>query len=934
VLARIGAGGMGVVYGAYDPDLDRRVAIKLLRRDLSGRHSRSDGRAALLREAQAMARLSHPHVVTVHDVGVHEGRVFLAMELVQGRTLREWLDEGPHPWREVIAMLSAAGLGLEAAHECGLVHRDFKPENILLGDDGSIKVNDFGLAHRDGEPARSKAPVAPHSSRGVEVPAGLQQTIDSFTHSGAVVGTPAYMAPEQHLGLSVDPRTDQFSFCIVLHEALYGVRPFTGESLAHLVLRVTEGDVDEAPAGANVPAWLRQIVLRGLQPAPEARWPSMAALLAELTRDPGAMRRRRALMVGVPLGIATMAVAMHHALGSAEKPCTRMDRHLLGVWDDETRAEVEQALLGTGVGFAQSSWNRVRAALDDYAASWVEQRSEACEATHVHHEQSEAVLDLRMECLDRRLEALRAVIGVLGDADEVVVENAIGTATGLPPLEHCVDAQALREAMPVPASAAEEIAAIEAALAQADAKAHAGKFADALALARELTENAERVAYPPLLARALRRRGLLEREIGDEAAAEATLEAAFFVSIRHDLDEISAQAAADLASLIGEGRARAAEGHRWAAHASAYADATGREALQALVLQVRGGIAHKQGEYEQARALVEEALAIRERVLGPEHASVLGSINTLGLVASDTGRYNDARELFERGLERGEKALGADHPNLAKFINNLAKIAYLRGDYAGARASFERALLLLEGALGPEHRHVAQLHNNLAAVATASQDYDEATRRFELALAIWREALGPEHPAVADALSNLGVVSGALGDAERALEYDEQALAIRNKTMEPDHPDLAQNYCNIGSSLHRLGRLDEARAMHEKALAIYEAKLEPHHDDIAMALTALGRDWIELGQPEQALPLLERALKMRENAPIDALQRAETHWTLARALTAVPRAKGRDVARAIELARRARPALVDAGSAERATLEALDAWLQAHEGPH
>ena len=292
VLRKLGAGGMGVVYSAYDEELDRRVAVKLLRGATDGE---SEGPTRLVREAQAMARLSHPNVVTVHEVGTFEGQVFVAMEFVAGADLRKWLEAEPRHWGQTVSCFVQAGWGLAAAHEAGLVHRDFKPDNVLVGDDLRVRVADFGLAHSHGALEPAKPQPSPDAES--EPPAILTET-------GAVLGTPGYMAPEQLQGLATDERADQFSFCVALYEGLYGERPFSGKTVAALAIEIEAGTVRASPPGSEVPPWLRAAVLRGLSADPSERWSSMHALLATLANDPVARRRRRLRLGAVALSVA------------------------------------------------------------------------------------------------------------------------------------------------------------------------------------------------------------------------------------------------------------------------------------------------------------------------------------------------------------------------------------------------------------------------------------------------------------------------------------------------------------------------------------------------------------------------------------------------------------------------------------------------------
>jgi formylglycine-generating enzyme required for sulfatase activity len=312
ILERVGNGAMGVVYGAYDPELDRKIALKLLRGVGAGAGPQAGAR--MMREAKAMARLSHPNVAAVHDVGLCDGQVFLATEFLSGGTVRDWMEAAPRGWREINIVFIASGRGLAAAHAAGLVHRDFKPDNVLLDKEGRARVVDFGLA-RNTETTDSQAgdePSPPKYDPNKATGVDLNETgkLDKLTRTGALMGTPAYMAPEQFLGEATDERTDQFSFCVALYEALFGERPFGGDTVLSLSVSVTEGQIRPIPKDRDVPAWVRRAVLRGLRTRREDRYPSMIALIAALEADPAIKRRRRLVAVGLAsIALASMLVA-------------------------------------------------------------------------------------------------------------------------------------------------------------------------------------------------------------------------------------------------------------------------------------------------------------------------------------------------------------------------------------------------------------------------------------------------------------------------------------------------------------------------------------------------------------------------------------------------------------------------------------------------
>jgi hypothetical protein len=278
VRRQLGEGGMGVVLLAWDPQLAREVAVKLVR------GGSAEGAQRLVREARAMALVRHPNVCVVYDAGVIADEVHVVMELVDGGTLAEWFATKP-PWPEVLAKCRLAGEGLAAAHAAGLVHRDFKPHNVLLGKDGRVLVADFGLAR--GSP-------------------GDALVASAITSEGAIVGTPAYMAPEQHLGEAVGPAADQFAFAATVYEGLYGARPFPGTTLAALIGQILDGKV-ATPPPSSVPKQIADAVVRGLARTPAERWPSLTAFVAALV--PGRKSRLPLEIAGV-LALAAIGGAI------------------------------------------------------------------------------------------------------------------------------------------------------------------------------------------------------------------------------------------------------------------------------------------------------------------------------------------------------------------------------------------------------------------------------------------------------------------------------------------------------------------------------------------------------------------------------------------------------------------------------------------------
>ncbi|MEW5740438.1 MAG: protein kinase, partial [Myxococcota bacterium] len=429
ILERLGSGGMGEVYTAWDPALDRKVAVKILRPEFLQQDPEltEQLKTRMIREAQALARLSHPNVVTIHDVGVSGQHIFLAMEFAEGKTLNAWLTAKPRSWRQILEIFLAAGEGLVAAHEEGITHRDFKPDNVIVGADGRVRVMDFGLAHAHQEP-KEKTP--PPLGEGPTPTTAIKRAI---TQPGMMLGTPAYMSPEALHGKPTDPRSDQFSFCVALFEALYGLRPYVGTSPAAIAAEIEAGRIQAPPRDTPVPRRLYQLLTRGLSRRPEDRFQTLRALLVQLGRRRSAVRRQAiaALVVTTVALAATVVVAVTHR---ERARCADVEQRLAGVWDARTKQEIRSALLASGKPWASSAWRDVEARLDAYSRRWVELRRQACEARAGENDE---VLGQHLVCLSRCLADLQAVSRLLSRAEPEIAERAVATASALPPLEAC-----------------------------------------------------------------------------------------------------------------------------------------------------------------------------------------------------------------------------------------------------------------------------------------------------------------------------------------------------------------------------------------------------------------------------------------------------------------------------------------------------------------
>src|SRR6185295_16502641 len=388
ILERLGAGGMSEVYAAYDPQLDRRVALKLLRPDVVAAMAGDEGRARVLREAQALARLSHRNVVAVHDVGTEDGEIFIAMEYVEGVTARRWLHEQERSWKEILSVFDQAARGLAAAHDAGLVHRDVKPDNILVTSAGRVVVLDFGLARGAGVPDPGVRAPATQAGRPPPTPVPSQSLDTPLTRVGDLMGTPRYMSPEQLSAGAIDGRSDQFSFCISLYEALYGERPFPGEHVPELLGQIERFKMPQRGPLSKVPAWVDDLLGKGLSVDPGKRFESMHALAREMERDPAAARRRAGWALAVVLALAASMAGTTAALRIRDARCRGGEQRLDGTWDERRRDAVRQAFTATGDPIAATAFTSAAEALDQYRARWGQMWNDACEAATVRGEQS------------------------------------------------------------------------------------------------------------------------------------------------------------------------------------------------------------------------------------------------------------------------------------------------------------------------------------------------------------------------------------------------------------------------------------------------------------------------------------------------------------------------------------------------------------------
>jgi len=840
MIKELGAGGMGAVYAAYDPDLDRKVALKLLKRKPHGDEELA--RARLLREAQAMARVSHQNVIPVFDVGLWGDQVFLAMELIDGDTLEGWLKRAQRSWREVVEVFIAAGQGLVAAHQAGLVHRDFKPSNVMVGRNGRVCVTDFGIARQLGAPAEGAAAPAPEAD-----PSERRMLDKSLTQPGLAIGTPRFMSPEQLRGGEVDARSDQFSFCVSLYWALYGQHPFVEADL--LDAAATQSTVSatetlasrravrnlplpEPPRDRQVPAWVRQVLVRGLAVESQARFPTMAVLLEALSQERRRAKARRRT------AIAAAAVASAGLVGGVAYQqsfaCAGAARAMDEVWNPAARQRVEASLGERGGAFGKDAARRASEVLARYAEAWTRQRTEVCETARHPGSQTEELLSRRLGCLERRRRDLRAVVAMLAEADAKLAEKAVDAAHALPSLQECADLEALAEQPRLPEDPARraELERLGGLLAEVKALADGGRIRPALEKAGQMESAVAAAGYAPLTAEWRFRRGAAEDQVGDSEAA------------RRDLLQASMDAEAGHADRL-------------------------MVAALAKLLFVEG----KLGRFDRADDWGGLAEAALRRIGGGEPELEADLRVSQGVMETTRRRFDQAQGWLERAQSL-QAALPPGHPKRARIAFLLGNVLLQRGERARAAELLEIALEQTQAAVGPLHPDMARRHLLVAVVMRELGKPEQALEHARAAVDIRSQVLGKETEPTAESMDELGQCLLALKRYAEALEVYQAGLAIKQKALPPGDEQLQYTYDGVGQALLGLGRVKEAVVPLRQAVAITAAP----PDVLAESGFALARALWEAGDHAGALAEAEKAQARFVEAKEEARAAEVTSW--------------------------------------------------------
>lgn len=810
----VGRGAMGIVYAAYDEELGRKVAIKVVRAEAS---KSAEFRARLTREARAIARVSHPHVVAVHDIGTIDSGVFVAMEFIEGGSFRKWLQARRRSWREVVSVLARAARGLAAAHHAGIVHRDLKPENILVGDDGRVVVADFGLARTASNPDDSQAAREERRPTTEDHPEERYDSSASATATGTILGTPAYMAPEQRDGTTADERSDQFSFCVVLYEALYGRRPFLP----------TRDAAPKARRGA-VPPWLSRVVQRGLETNPANRHPSIDALIRALESDPGATRRRALVAAGVVLTITLGLGAWRRHANAETRACDDAARAVSDVWNSERSAKLRGAFVGTGVSYAEPTFASVDRILGSHAKTWSSLRGQVC--TEQRNGGASAFAQSRAACLSDRLVELDASLRVLESADAVTVQNAVPAAEALlAPLEACQNARVLSG--PSDPARAAKVDAVKRAIARMKALKSVGKFRDARPIAELAAKDAEATGDHVLQAETQLVLGVILRLDSDLKGAEHSfLTAATQADIGGD-DRVRAQAWVGLLDSVGYEQQRHESVTFYDQQArAALGRLGGDDLIEARRRSTMGRIFQRQGRLAEASAEIEAAIALRRSRLPQGSDELADGWVTVGTIRRQQGHFAASLDAYHEALELYTQGQGPESYAITLVINNIADAFVRLGNPSRALEEAERAVAMGNRIFGAQHLMFAMLLLTRAEASVALGRPERAREDATRALEIAEPRVGADSRRLAPILTALGKALLGGGENQHAANVLERAYMLSRPPF--DRTDRADTEFALARALGATGG-DPTRAVALASQA--EAVYADIADSIALA---------------------------------------------------------------------------------------------------
>jgi serine/threonine protein kinase/tetratricopeptide (TPR) repeat protein len=926
IHSHIGTRDTGALYRATEPRIGRDVVLQIWRASTNLPAAASPAGMRFLQHARALAKVTHPHVLALYDVGAVGPSVFITMETFQAPTLDRWLTAAPRKLRKILDVFARAGRGLAAAHAAGVYHRDFRPEHVMVGKAGEVRVFDFGLGRALATAPRTELSVSVRSPSepggrtpseagaiasmrrrptsvtdlelgdfgqegATEIDISLREAMpteldmdhervfgteddstERFMRSGDGRSAPPvplspYAAPEQYGGGAATGKSDQFALCAALYHAVAGVEPFAGDGPEAILESIRAGRITPPAPGREVPAWLDALLRRGMSAAPEARYESMDALLAEL--DTGRTRRLRQIRyAAIALAVlGSFGLGAFYALAD-DGACADSQARMDAVWNEGVVKSMAAAFEASGAPEAQATHTRVVGLLDGYARSWVAMTQDACDDTLERKTQSQAALDDRTQCLSERLLALQALTRALGNATErSVVENAVNAAALLPSVESCAEAGRGTEAAPArpgdvskgDAETPVPITGLETELADAAAQVdlgQAGRVADAVP---KLLERAQASQRPALQARALLLQARALRARGEHGRAEASLRQALPLAEQAKDVDLAAGLWIQLLTSVGmdQGRAREALELRPAAEA-AVASARVPAVYEAELLGRLAAVLTQLGRHDEARALIDRVPPLLAKVRGPESIDEIAPLETLGALLQHQGQHREALAPLERALTLTERHFGREHIRQVPVLMALGASHLALGQPESALSSFAHARDIEQAFHGANTARAAEIALAIGRAHYWQGLYEQAVTALERALDIGTKLHGADDPRLVSALRLLAEVRAARGEHDQARELLERALASCERARGAEHPDTLQVRAELGGVLAEIGAADRARTLLEGALTALEGLRGAEHPDLAGALSGLGVLWRQDRGEKRARRYLDR----------------------------------------------------------------------------
>ena len=846
--ALLGAGGMGHVYEAYDGELDRAIALKVLRPELAVAQALAD---RLLRESRLMAKVVHPSVITVYDVGREGDTVFIAMELIRGETLGAYVRREKRDWRTIIELFERAGAGLAAAHRAGIVHRDFKPDNVLVEVTADhvtrVVVTDFGIAR------------ATSMVDDVDASVIVRGSDPRMTATGAAMGTPAYMAPEQLGGAAVDLRADVFAFAVSIWEALFEARPFPGDTVEDI--RVSMMKTLRAPFGL-VPRGLVRVIERGLAIDPRDRWQDMTTFVRELTKL--RLRRRH---VRIAAGIARLVAlgstaAVLIARPAIDDPCSH------------AKLEYDEKALASAIDDAKVRDTVVKAVATNVRA-WRETHRSTCKA-----DRRPAQSSTTTACLEaRKIELTGYVADVIADHGTFALQY--GGVLGDPTKCAAPPQSLLTAKIPADPVVRRQVTALRYRGFAAEVLRDKADFKTALAEAQKLVVDTEH-AWPLVHAEALYFLGTVQSLGGDSKAAIPVLRkaAAIAETAHHDYIAANCWIQLVISSTFDEGTPE--RGLEYATYAKAAIDRLGQpHLLMTMYEYARGTTLVELDRIDEAEQALRHSVELAEKYVPDQLPQ---SIQGLGYLYEQQGRFREAVDAYRRALEKLPNTGSGVMSGMIVFRQRLAINLSLLGQLEEAEAESRRAVELAEQALPPEHSDHAEARANLAQVLHTAGKLDEALTETRRALVQIAKVKGDRNERYGEVLQLEGTILSDLERYSEAVPKFERACDIIAFQSGEKASPLAQCYLSECVALSGLGKNKEALALIEKALPILSRAFGEPHPEVANAFVTRGALHAELGHHAAAIADLEHAIEIFSKAQIESGHLAGAEWALAKEL--------------------------------------------------